>query len=69
MKTIRQIPHPDFVSARRLKPMEMNALRCQRQHTVLTPERLARIGIGGKTTRAQTALSDPDIAAGSATIH
>ena len=67
MKTIRQIPHPDFVSARRLKPMEMNALRCQRQHTVLTPERLARIG--GKTTRAQTALSDPDITAGSATIH
>lgn len=43
MKTIKQIPHPAFTSARQLKPLEMNALRCQRKHTVLTPEQLDRI--------------------------
>ena len=43
MKTVKQIPHPKFDSARRLKPLEMNNLRCRRQHTVLTPEQLDRI--------------------------
>ncbi|MBD5230008.1 MAG: hypothetical protein HDS69_08265 [Bacteroidales bacterium] len=40
MKTIKQIPRPDLKSARRLKPLEMNHIRCQRQHTLLTPDRL-----------------------------
>lgn len=43
MKTVKQIPHPDFTSARRLKPLEMNAIRCQRRHSILTPEQLDRI--------------------------
>ncbi|MDE6282653.1 MAG: hypothetical protein K2L97_01535 [Muribaculaceae bacterium] len=43
MKTIKQIPRPQFVSARRLKPLEMNAIRCQRQHTLLTPDQLKRL--------------------------
>lgn len=43
MKTVKQIPRPDFTSARKLKPLEMNAIRCQRRHTILTPEQLDRI--------------------------
>ena len=43
MKPIKQIPHPEFTAARRLKPLEMNNIRCMREHTVLTPEQLDRI--------------------------
>lgn len=40
MKPIKLIPRPDFKSARQLKPLEMNNIRCQRQHSILTPDRL-----------------------------
>ncbi len=43
MKTIKQIPRPDFTSARRLKPLEMNAIRINRRHTILTPDQLDRL--------------------------
>lgn len=43
MKTVKQIPHPTLQSAHRLTPMEMNGIRCQRKHTILTPEQLDRI--------------------------
>ncbi len=43
MKTVKQIPHPDLTSARKLKPLEMNSIRCQRRHSILTPEQLDRI--------------------------
>ncbi len=41
---VKQIPHPLFTSARRLKPLEMNSIRCSKQHTILTPEQLDRLG-------------------------
>lgn len=49
MKKPKTIPHPQFTSARRLKPLEMNALRCHRQHSVLTPEQLDRIASAQKS--------------------
>ena len=54
MKQIKQIPHPELDSARRLKPLEMNNIRCMREHTVLTPEQLdriakAKVGNGSKS--------------------
>ena len=43
---IKEIPGPDLTSARRLKPLEMNAIRIRRQHTILTPDRLAYPSVG-----------------------
>ena len=40
---IKDIPRPDFESAVRLTPLQLNAFRCQKKHTLLTPERLKRI--------------------------
>ncbi len=48
MKTPNKIPHPQFTSARKLKPLEINNIRCARQHTVLTPEVLNRIATSQK---------------------
>ena len=43
MNKIKEIPHPDFKSAIKLTPLQLNAFRCQKKHTLLTPERLKRI--------------------------
>lgn len=40
---IKDIPRPDFEAAVRLTPLQLNAFRCQKKHTLLTPERLKRI--------------------------
>lgn len=68
MKRVKQIPHPEFQSARKLTPLEMNGLRCHKQHTVLTPEQLENIS-SGASSPANDPASDPatDLATGSAT--
>lgn len=52
--TPKSIPHPELKSARRLKPLEMNAIRCQRRHTVLTPEQLDNIAKSEKNNGTVT---------------
>lgn len=54
MMTPKSIPHPELKSARRLKPLEMNAIRCQRRHTVLTPEQLDNIAKSEKNNGTVT---------------
>lgn len=43
MKKVKQIRHPEFTDAVRLTPLQLNALRYQEKHTVLTPEILASL--------------------------
>lgn len=40
MSKIKQIKHPDFVSATRLTPLQLNSTKIDGKHTVLTPELL-----------------------------
>ena len=42
MKRIKMIEHPELESGYRLKPLEMNAVRLGRKHTLLTPEVLEK---------------------------
>lgn len=39
----KEIPVPQFKSARKLKPLELNALHYENKHTVITPELLAEM--------------------------
>ncbi|MCM1111474.1 MAG: hypothetical protein NC336_09710 [Clostridium sp.] len=39
-----KITSPEFVSARKLTPLELNALKYEPRHTVITPELLEEIG-------------------------
>ena len=49
MNSVKNIPRPEFTSARRLTPMEMNNIRCQKRHTVLTPEQIEKLAPTSKT--------------------
>ncbi len=40
---IKQIPHPQLKSAHRLSPLELNQIHCDKRHTVLTPEQIAKL--------------------------
>ena len=40
MKSIKQIPRPSLEGARKLTPLEMNGIKINRLHSVLTPDRL-----------------------------
>lgn len=42
----KQIPHPDLKNARKLTPLQLNALKCSRRHTLLTPEILENFSAG-----------------------
>lgn len=42
-KTVKQIEMPEFTSATKLTPLQMNKLKCSPKHTVLTPELLDRM--------------------------
>ncbi|MCM1318966.1 MAG: hypothetical protein NC217_01120 [Muribaculaceae bacterium] len=37
-KEPKKIPHPELQSAKRLTPLQLNAMRWDNKHTVLTPE-------------------------------
>lgn len=37
-REIKQIPHPELKSAERLTPLQLNGMRWDNKHTVLTPE-------------------------------
>ncbi|MDE5785253.1 MAG: hypothetical protein K2H98_01850 [Duncaniella sp.] len=43
MSKIKSIPHPDFSSAQKLTPLQLNAFRCEKKHTLLTPAQLEKI--------------------------
>ena len=43
MKTVKHIPRPDLKSARKLTPLEMNEMRCDRKHSLLSRARLDQI--------------------------
>lgn len=43
MKKIRQIPRPELEKAGKLTPLELNAIKLDDKHTVLTPELLERL--------------------------
>lgn len=43
MKKIKSIPHPTFTSAQKLTPLQLNAFRCEKKHTLLTPQQLEKI--------------------------
>lgn len=45
-RKIKRIPKPDLVSARKLTPLQLNALRFDKRHTILTPERIAALKQG-----------------------
>ena len=47
MKSVKQIPRPDLNSARKLTPLEMNAVKCDSQHSLLNRERLDQIASQG----------------------
>ncbi len=38
MNKPKQIPHPVLAKATRLTPLQLNSLRCEEKHTVLTPQ-------------------------------
>ncbi len=40
MKEIKEIPAPEFKSAKEMTPLEMNSIRFGKKHTVLTPQKL-----------------------------
>lgn len=43
MKKVKQIRHPEFTNATRLTPLQLNALRYEEKHTLLTPELMASL--------------------------
>ena len=43
MKTVKHISRPDLKSARKLTPLEMNEMRCDRKHSLLSRARLDQI--------------------------
>lgn len=43
MKKIKQIHRPEFTNAVRLTPLQLNALRYEEKHTLLTPELMASL--------------------------
>lgn len=43
MNKIKHITVPDLKSAKKLTPLELNSFKCQRKHTLLTPDLLERI--------------------------
>lgn len=44
MKTsVKQIPHPVFEKAVKLTPLQLNAMKCEERHTLLTPEVLSTL--------------------------
>lgn len=47
MQKPKQIPRPDLQDAQKLTPLQLNALKCSRKHTLLTPEQLAALASGG----------------------
>ncbi|MBD5356782.1 MAG: hypothetical protein HDR88_07240 [Bacteroides sp.] len=40
---IKQIPRPELKSARRLSPLQLNTMRCDKRHSVLTPEQVEKL--------------------------
>lgn len=48
MNNIKQIQKPDLKSARKMTPLEMNAIRCDRQHSLLNRDRLDQITSNSK---------------------
>ena len=43
------IPHPNFEHAKRLSPLELNNLRYDNRHTVITPELLEKMSERAKS--------------------
>lgn len=41
MTKIKTIPRPEFKSAQKLTPLQLNSFRYQKKHTLLTPSQLA----------------------------
>lgn len=55
MKQAKQIKQPELKSARRLTPLELNALDCNPKHTVITPTLLDSITKSNKSADRNTA--------------
>ncbi len=52
MKKVKQIPRPEFTSAEKLSPLQLNSFRCEKKHTLLTPEQLEKITRDAEAARA-----------------
>ncbi len=53
MNKIKNIPHPQFKNARRLSPLELNSFRCEKKHTLLSPEKLEEIAEAARQSTSQ----------------
>ncbi|MDE6416259.1 MAG: hypothetical protein K2K68_04440 [Duncaniella sp.] len=51
MKKIKHIPHPDLLSAEKLAPLQLNSFRCEKKHTLLSPEQLEKIAADAEAAR------------------
>lgn len=61
MDRIKKIPQPQFKSAKKLTPLQLNSFRCRKQHTLLTPEQLERIAAANSTESDSGNLSDSKV--------
>lgn len=52
MSKIKQIKHPEFDNAVRLTPRQLNSLRYEEKHTVLTPELMASLSKSNAETQS-----------------
>lgn len=48
MNKVKQINHPILANAARLTPLQLNEIRCNSRHTVLTPELLEQMASAAK---------------------
>lgn len=60
MNKIKDIPHPEFKSAVKLSPLQLNAFRCQKKHTLLTPEQLEKIANSGSSEKNADSEGKPE---------
>lgn len=58
MDRIKKIPQPQFKSAKKLTPLQLNSFRCRKQHTLLTPEQLERIAAANSTESCSGNIND-----------
>ncbi|MBD5345218.1 MAG: hypothetical protein HDR90_09610 [Bacteroides sp.] len=51
MKKIKIIPRPQLQSATRLSALQLNGFRCEKKHTLFTPEQLEKIAREAETSQ------------------
>ncbi len=49
MKTPKNIPHPNLRNAEKLSPLQLNEIKIDEKHTVLTPQLLEEMASKNKT--------------------